>query len=86
MTVCVMAPESFARSLDFFLDPIGKWFRSLGYTQQDFEAPHFQFLVGPLFMGGAMSGPPLAIGLVFGWLASRYELFIVRRSDTLCSV
>jgi hypothetical protein len=57
-------------------DPIGKWFRSLGFTQQDFEAPHFRYFVGPLFIDGAMSGPPLALGLILGSLANRYELVI----------
>jgi hypothetical protein len=62
-------------------DPIGKWFRWLGFTQQDFEAPHFRYFVGPLFIGGAMSGPPLALSLIFDLLANRYELVITHGSD-----
>jgi hypothetical protein len=81
VAVCVMALESTARSMEFFLDPIGKWFRSLGFTQQDFEAPDFQYFVGPVFIGGEMSGPPPALGLIFGWLVNRYELVITRSSD-----
>jgi hypothetical protein len=82
IAACVNAPERFARNLDFFLDPIGQWFRSVGYTQQDFEAPRFRLLVGPLFIGAAMSGPPVILGLLLGWLANRYELVIDRRPET----
>src|SRR5262249_54954942 len=36
IAACMIAPEDFAWHLDFLFDPIGKWFRSLGYTPQNF--------------------------------------------------
>jgi hypothetical protein len=81
IAVCLISADDFGRNLGFFLYPIGEGFRSLGYTQQDFEAPHFQYLVTPLIIGATISGPPLALGLILARLANRYELLVVRRSQ-----
>jgi hypothetical protein len=81
IAACVAAPASLERYLVTLLEPIGQWFRSLGYTPEDFEAPQFRFIVGPLFLGAAISGPPMVLGLLLGRWANRYELVIRRRSD-----
>jgi hypothetical protein len=79
LAACVVAPEGVADQAGIFLDPFGRWLRSLGYGPSDFEAPFFQFFVIPSYVAAVLSGPPLLLGSIFGRLVNGYELVIARR-------
>jgi hypothetical protein len=63
------------------LDPVDHWLISSGYELHDLETPLFKIVVIPFLVGAVLSGPPLMLGLMSGWLANRYNLVVARRSN-----
>jgi hypothetical protein len=82
IVISLIAMENVGRGFSAIFRPINDGFHWLGYTREDVAAPYFRLFMSPLILGAVMSGPPLLLNLVFGWLASRFELVISPRKDT----
>lgn len=82
VAACFASPENVADGVLYDLEAIGSWLVAVGYAARDLETVSFRFFVAPLLVGAVLSGPALALGLAFGWLANRYEFVVVRRSET----
>jgi hypothetical protein len=80
LAVCCIGAEGISKWLAMALNPVGTWLISLGYWSRGIDSPSFRLIVVPCLAGAILSGPPLLLGLAFGWLAGRYELVISRRS------
>ena len=65
--------------LQFVLLPVDVFFRSLGLQDRDYSSEFFMFIPLPLLVGATMSGPPLVLALIFGWLSSLYRVVIKSR-------
>ena len=79
ITACVMAPAGVIPYLEFVLGPAEMGFRSMGFQNGDFDNPFFRFFGIPLLVGTALSGPPLLLALLVGWVSSGYKLVVVAR-------
>jgi hypothetical protein len=79
ITACVMAPAGVMPYLEFVLWPVEMCCRSMGFQNGDFDSPFFRFFGIPLLVGAALSGPPLMVALLVGWVSSRYKLVVVSR-------
>jgi hypothetical protein len=79
ITACVVAPAGVMPYLEFVLGPAEKCFRSIGFQNGDFDNPFFRFFGLPLLVGAALSGPPLLLALLIGWVSSGYKLVVVAR-------
>jgi hypothetical protein len=81
LAACFFAPEGVMQYLQFVLRPVDVLFRSMGFQDRDYSSEFFQFIPLPLLVGATMSGPPLVLALIFGWLSSRYQVVIIRRQS-----
>ena len=81
ISACVFAPEGVMRYLEIALGPVDVFFRSLGFQDTDYSSRFFQFIPMPLLLGATMSGPPLLLALIFGWLCSRYQVVVIPRGS-----
>jgi len=80
IAVCVATPSTIEDALAIYFEPISKWSIWVGY---DFDSPFFVYLIFPLLTAIGLSGPPVVLGLLLGWLANSRDLVIVRRSRPL---
>jgi hypothetical protein len=70
---CLLFPEVVLRLLDVLYTPIDQW---IGVSSSSPESRGF--LIGAL-LGLLMSGPPIFLSFVLGYIHSRFRLEITRR-------
>ena len=76
---CVMSPAGVIPYLQYVLGPVEQLFRAMGFQNGDFDSPFFRFFGISLLVGAAMSGPPLLLAFLVGWVSSGYKLVVVAR-------
>ena len=79
LTACVFAPAGVMPYLEYVLWPAEMCFRAMGFQIDAFDSPLFGFFGIPLLVGAALSGPPLLLAFLVGWVLSRYKLVVVGR-------
>ena len=79
LTVCVTAPDGVLAYLELALSPVDLLFRSMGFEKALYDSPFFRSFAIPLFVGAAVSGPPLLLAVMAGLVASRYTFVIAAR-------
>jgi hypothetical protein len=74
------AEESLSALLRVVATPMETIFKSLG-AEINMDTPADRYLIGPIFLGITLSGPPLMIATVFATIMARFKLVITPREE-----